>query len=108
MSADNWTECPNCRKKAEAEKLERIEAVAKGYGKVKREKYDQLVAKAAESIKLEQTLREDYELGVLRGKDFSCKRPHECVFYIIYSCSCSHCSFEFKHRYEQEVKLPED
>jgi hypothetical protein len=105
MSADNWTECPVCQKAAEVRKEREKKEAEEAYGKVGRSVYAKLVEQAEKPIKLEDTMREDYEHGVLRGDRFHKKRDKECVFYIHYSCECKTCGFSFKYDHEQEVKI---
>lgn len=65
MSAKKWSECPRCRKAAEPAQVE------------------------------EDTLREDYEIGVdLRGE-----------FEVRYRCCCGKCGFEFKFRHDEQVTI---
>lgn len=83
MSADNWAICPKCK----AEKDESDEQVKNAYGVVPADEYMYLVELSKK--KLENTLREDYEIGIYDGNEF----------YINYTGRCSVCGFEkrFKH-----------
>lgn len=90
MSADNWTTCPACSTKhANALEAEQ-QRVAALYGKVSVEEFD--CARAAlsvlEAAEPEQTLREDYEIGIHNG-----------AFDVSYRGGCEKCGFEhtFKH-----------
>lgn len=94
MSADNWTTCPRCF----ATELKRVESVMEkaksSYGKVKAEEYAALQAEAVKPMNVQNTLREDYELGLYGGE-----------FQIDYACSCSECGFSFNFKHSEKVKL---
>lgn len=98
MSASNWRQCPQCLKRRAAEKSGLVKAAQDQYGKVSIE--DFMAAKqAAEQFdpeEIEDTLREDYWIGVSSLGVF---RAH-------YSCQCTACgySFEFKHDRQTELK----
>ncbi len=84
MSADNWGICPRCKVEALKEQEARQQAAADAYGKVSSTEYGELVAKALEPMQLEETLREDYELGL--GEDGE--------FYVSYRGACDKCALE--------------
>ncbi len=92
MSADNWGYCPKC--KSEAEKKHRSDKLLAGesYGKIPAEKYIERFNAIQTPKPLEQTLREDYHLGVTEDGEF----------YVDYSASCS-CGF--KHTFKHSEKL---
>jgi len=93
MSADNWRACPNCLAK-EQSKLDKIKArVSADYGKIPADEYLQLVAESKKELKLPDTLREDYEIGMYDEFDF----------YVSYSCSCSKCNYSFDYKHEENV-----
>jgi len=90
MSADNWTNCPKCVRKAvnDFDKLE--QKFSKAYGVVTEEEYGRLSEKVAAGVpRVEQTLREDYDVGIFEG-----------VFRFTYCASCTKCGFKFKHKVE--------
>lgn len=100
MSADNWSQCPRCyiANRAKAEELDKI--AAESYGKVPAQRFDQLRNEAFSFRKsitsdsnFTSSLREDYELGILKGK-----------FEIDYYASCAVCGFEFQYKHKEEVK----
>jgi hypothetical protein len=94
MSADNWRDCPKCLAKAKADKVKREEAAEQAYGKVPKEEYLALLAEAGKPVEVEDTMREDYELGIdQNGK-----------FYVIYRADCQDCPFVFTYRHEEIVK----
>ena len=89
MGADNWGICPKCKNLNDENNRKRVLDVGKKYGKIPAEEYIKLAAEANKPIKLETTLREDYEIGTDLDGEFS----------VNYSCSCSVCGFkhQFKH-----------
>lgn len=96
MSADNWTACPRCEKRAEREKKKQTLRVEQAYGKVSSKEYCELLAQAQEPIQLKDTLREVYELGIGIKDD---------KFLIVYTGSCTCCGFIFRYRKEEELKI---
>lgn len=98
MGADRWSHCPNCNavaiKKAAAARTRALES----YGKVPLEKYLKLDKEANElrvaSEESEETLREDWEIGIF-GTEFS----------MSYSASCAVCQWEYQHRHKEEIKV---
>ena len=84
MSADNWTKCPRCYKKAE-------DKAALVYGKVSREEYER-IRRAVPEDGPEETLREDYEIGIYDG-----------MFEVTYSGYCAECGFEFNFEHKTPV-----
>lgn len=83
MSATNWDFCPQCKQLAAAAEAERVKKAEQSYGKVSSAKYLQLLAEASEPIEADETLREDYQIGV----------DDDCKFYVHYKASCEHCEF---------------
>lgn len=63
MSADNWATCPRCEKRRTNALRESAAKVAKAYGKVSVEEWDQMRKEQAdaEQVRPEPTFREDYE-----------------------------------------------
>lgn len=93
MSADNWTNCPKCKIKhdsdSEAEKLE----LGKAYGKIPSDEYLSRFNEFKSPKPLDDTLREDYEIGIFKGK-----------FSVDYSARCSVCGFKKSFKHEEEIK----
>lgn len=92
MSADNWTFCPKCMEKHEKEWADKVKSIENLYGKIPSEEF---MAKR-ESLKrppLEQTFREDYEIGL--GKNGK--------FYVSYGGACTTCGFHFEYSYSQQI-----
>ena len=93
MSASNWTECPKCKAKAEAERLARIESVKQLYGKISPEEFVSRAAKAEHRELLDDDLREDWEIGMNDDGNFS----------VGYYASCNCCDFTFKFKHEERA-----
>jgi hypothetical protein len=91
MSADNWTYCPKCKKDNERKNAARLQEAQEAYGKIPAPDYLALVAAAEKPIPLEDTLREDYEIGI----------NSDGVFRVSYSCSCHDCGFSFEFKREE-------
>jgi hypothetical protein len=101
MSADNWTRCPACRAKALAEYVAAKRKLDADYGKVPVEAFVARRDALKDPPQLEDTLREDYEIGVLPGGEFIVR----------YSCSCSkNCGFSHKYKHSEQlaVNVPEE
>lgn len=90
MSADNWRACPFCKKSASNAREKAIEDAEKLYGKVPASKYREALEVAKEMPEDDEveTLREDYELGILADGSF----------YISYTGSCEECRFEYNFK----------
>lgn len=94
MSADNWTICPKCNIDFE-KKEKKIKLDAKNaYGNVSEEEYRELVKKASTPMVLEETLREDFGIGI-RGE----------VFEVVYASSCLVCGFKYEFSHKKEIDL---
>jgi hypothetical protein len=87
MSADNWTTCPMCAKKADDAWKAEQNRVRESYGKVSPEEYLAMVPVKQPIIG--ETFREDYGLGLRDGE-----------FYVSYHGECTECGFAhtFQHR----------
>jgi len=75
-------------------------AIAPGrqYGKVPEAEFIELVNKSKSPIPYEETLREDYEIGIVKTD-----RDTKSQFYVYYSARCTTCKFAFKYRHEENV-----
>lgn len=93
MSASNWAECPACRSRAVIAKDAAVREANNAYGKVSPDEYLRMTAAASKEIKLECTLREDYELGITEKGEF----------YVIYHGHCQNCTFGFDYKYEKKL-----
>ena len=92
MSADNWTICPRCKKTHEAERDARIIEAAEKYGKVSADEWVKLNDLASKEEPLEESLREDYGIGIDSDGHFE----------VSYRCSCK-CGFRFAYKFSQEA-----
>ena len=94
MSADNWAICPKCEQKIE-ETRDKLLLKAKGaYGEVSEGDYLELIAKAEQPINLEETLREDYFIGITGGE-----------LQIEYSARCDKCGFKHTFNKRESVNI---
>lgn len=100
MTADNWDICPWCKKLVEKRKEEKIRLAKESYGNVRIEDFERLRLEATKQTKLDETLREDYSIGITVDEDF----------YVEYSARCLVCGFSFKFKHEQKVgeKISDD
>lgn len=94
MSADNWTICPRCKKVALAAKERDREKLAKQYGKLNPAEFIKRSAEVDKPVELEDTLREDYDIGL-----------HDGQFYVSYRAGCDRCDFEVNYLHEEAVKI---
>jgi len=92
MSANNWTVCPECLRKAKARKEKLGRDLLDLYGEIPPDRWAELNDECNAPILTSDTLREDYELGILDGE-----------FYVYYSGKCDVCGFEFKYKHEEKV-----
>lgn len=98
MSADNWSQCPNCLRIAWAETKAKLEAAATSYGKVAPEEYDRLRREAQSlnpDVDLDATLREDFQIGTSTSGEFS----------VFYKCSCLACGLTHSFKHVEQVRL---
>ncbi len=89
MSADNWAICPICKKENDKINAARIMEVGKKYGVVPAAEYVKLAKEIIKPIEIENSMREDYDIGT----------DDDGVFEVSYSCFCTVCEFKrsFKH-----------
>jgi len=92
MSADNWAICPKCKIKNDQINEKRLLDVEKKYGIISSEEYIALVKEVSEPIEIEETLREDYYIGIEDG-----------IFEVEYSCNCSVCGFKYSFENEKII-----
>lgn len=92
MSADNWAHCPRCTAAKERERQELVERTRLAYGRVSPEKYLEMFRESQKPIDIGETLREDYELGILNGR-----------FYVIYTARCDNCGFTFSFKEDKPI-----
>lgn len=96
MSADNWTTCPRCKRRAEEADRKHAAKVAEAYGKVPLDEWDRMRAEPVPegTSELQELFREDYEFyGAEDGEVVA-----------DYSGSCAACglSIHFTHRHQIE------
>lgn len=95
MSANNWDVCPRCLEEANAKREQAIKDAAEAYGKVPPEEWRAMSENAHMKIELEETMREDYEIGV----------GSSAKFHVSYRASCAECGFEFRFKHSELVSL---
>lgn len=92
MSASNWAMCRNCIDKYNKEK-KRVDDL---YGRVPLEEYKRLTKEIPPNPEvLENSLREDYEIGIdITGK-----------FFVSYLASCENCEFEYRFKRYEDTNI---
>lgn len=97
MSADNWATCPRCKIKHAEESVRRIASAEEQYGKVEPDEFIKLRQAALDfAVKIpDDTLREDWSIGVYSDSEFS----------VSYKCSCETCGFEHKFEHKEKLKI---
>lgn len=95
MSANNWRQCPKCLKKESSDKEELLDRIDKAYGRVPKEKYNELVESAKKPTRIKATFREDYQIG-LNDRD---------RFIIGYRGRCDECEFKYEFNIDKFVLL---
>lgn len=97
MSADNWCVCPKCKVNVAKKKAETLRKAQETYGKVPAEEYERMIASARIGVKKNDndTLREDYELGM----------REDGTFWVSYYASCQKCEFKYQFKDEHKVDL---
>ncbi len=107
MSADNWAICPKCwmdtdtdtdtddidTEAAQAALEADIATFTAKYGEQRGEQYRSIMLSTLEPMEPENTLREDWELGI----------DAEGTFYLKYTASCTKCGWEYKKRIQEKV-----
>jgi hypothetical protein len=100
MSANNWTDCPKCKRRRDVEAKAAMKKATDSYGKVSAEKYEANMRRALsiQGAELENSLREDYEIGIDSAGGFLVSYRG--------SCTADGCDFSFSYRHEA-VTLPQ-
>lgn len=97
MSADNWAVCPRFDMHNERDRRIARRRADAAYGKVSKEKWLALEAKAnAPTPNAKRTLREDWEIST----------ESEGKFYIRYYSGCSVCGFQHTFKHDSYVVEP--
>ena len=92
VSADNWATCPRCKDSARKQADKRRAEVEAQYGQVPAGEYGELIEALENdesSAPHNETLREDYEIGMDASGEF----------FVGYGCSCQKCDFKYAYRY---------
>ncbi|WP_010550490.1 hypothetical protein [Brachybacterium paraconglomeratum] len=96
MSADNWTTCPRCTRRREAEIESAEEKIALAYGKVPLDEWEEMRRRQSDLItrKPDRTLREDYEFhGASDGEVVA-----------DYSASCDTCDLRVSFTHQHQIE----
>lgn len=97
MGADNYTICPKCKLQHEEEIKNKHAELYTGRDKMTldefRVAFDSIVELQRKD--LENSFREDYEIGVFDGE----------LFEINYRGSCNICKFKFDYKYNQPIEV---
>ena len=90
MSANNWAMCPKCKKNNDENNAIRIKNAEAQYGKISSDEYRATIKEAEKPMKIEETLREDFEIWI----------NDKGLFTVSYSGRCQICGFakKFEHR----------
>jgi hypothetical protein len=95
MSADNWMKCPQCLRDIGNAKSAEIRSAEQSYGKIPYTEFLALTKKSQMSIELDETLREDWEIGM----------NEDGTFFVDYSCRCTKCGFNYNFKQRDRVSL---
>lgn len=97
MSANNWSVCPRCAAVSLKHREAKLQRIADAYGKVGLTKFVSMQSEAAENPaeKLDETMREDWELGL----------DEQGNFYVSYRAHCQQCGFDYRFKHEEKVSL---
>ncbi len=94
MSPTNWAVCPKCSNSAKLQLEEEKKKVEESYGKVSSQEYRKLEQERPKSVKLEPTLREDFDIGILVEGKFS----------VVYNARCDKCGLKHSFKHEEMIK----
>lgn len=88
MTADNWSECPECEKRHADEECRMIKHLREDYGKISLEDYEK------RQSDLKEFLRREFDLNLREDYQFILDPATETLG-VYYRCHCSVCSFGF-------------
>ena len=88
MSADTWRTCPKCVDEIMRDHERQVAAVRDLYGKIPADDYVRKIRDAECAPSIEETFREDYEIGLW-----------DTELHVHYRGACTECDFsvEFEH-----------
>lgn len=93
MSADAWSLCPRCVYLAKKDDLANEQELIYAYGRVPLDQWTRMRdSRASKASSLEESLREDFEIG------FDGER-----FFVSYGASCKVCGFTHEFTAEQDL-----
>ncbi len=95
MSADNWADCPRCKKQAELKFNTKVKRLADSYGNMSEDDYLGLRDEVAKGLNVpKETLSEYYELGIYKDK-----------FGVSYKAECRTQGCGFGHTFKHDEEL---
>lgn len=97
MSADRWSECPQCEADHAKEIAELQESVIAAYGKVNAEEwaaFNERSRKQLQEMTLRNSLREDWEIFIREGR--------LCVDYY---AKCEDCGFTINFNHTEKLNI---
>ena len=95
MSANNWRICPKCKVVDDAARTNQADLIGHSYGKASKSEYEKLCNELKDWPDLEESLREDWELGTGQTG----------AFYVSYHCQCQQCGFKHSFKHEEQLKV---
>jgi len=95
MSADNWIKCPKCTKRIVEEQAEKEDKVKVLYGKIPEDEYRRKMGLVLQARGIEDTLREDYDIGIQDGTHFI----------IDYRASCIDVDCDYVFNYKKDIDI---
>lgn len=95
MSASNYTRCPKCKLRSEADFAKETDEAHKQYGVVTQTEYMTLLRALRGPKEINETLREDWQLGTDDGGTFR----------VSYRSECGECGFAHSFRHEQRLEI---
>lgn len=97
MSANNYRDCPKCKKLTESRRIQDAILLEEKYGKVSVQEYANLLRNSATSgpKELGATLREDWSIGT----------AIDSTFFVEYRASCDQCGLVYDFKASEKVKL---
>ncbi len=97
MSADNWAICPRCKVRTYGEQQRLIDEAMSAYGRLPADEYLRLRERAEDGVSLEETFREDYDVGLSEDGEFS----------VNYAGECQKCGLRHSFSHKEKVAVPD-
>ncbi len=94
MSADNWAICPKCKRLDDEKRRSFAKQIKEAYGTLPENEYLEMIGQLNDPARLEETLREDYEIGILND-----------YFYVSYGAHCDKCGFKHSFNHKNTITM---